>query len=111
MKGLSISKTMSSAIELVGKPSFSNKIINYWEINEAFAAQFLAVNRDLKLDLHNVNRHGSGISLRHPAGATGARLLVTLLHELKRSGERYGCATLCAGGGPGAAMIVENMQL
>ncbi|WP_158738245.1 thiolase family protein [Alteribacillus sp. YIM 98480] len=105
--GIGVVPAVKKALQQSG---LQKEDINYWEINEAFAAQFLAVNRDLQLDLHNVNRYGSGISLGHPVGATGARLLVTLLHELKRSGERYGCATLCAGGGPGAAMIVENMQ-
>ncbi|MGO4888353.1 thiolase family protein [Anaerobacillus sp. MEB173] len=81
--------------------------IDYWEINEAFAAQFLAVNRELKLDMDKVNANGSGISLGHPVGCTGARMVVSLLSEIKRRGARYGCASLCAGGGPAAAMIVE----
>ncbi|MEX2460985.1 MAG: thiolase family protein [Paenibacillaceae bacterium] len=83
--------------------------IGYWELNEAFAAQFLAVNRELKLDLDKVNANGSGISLGHPVGCTGARLLVTLLGEMKRRGVRYGCASLCAGGGPAVAMILEAL--
>lgn len=81
--------------------------IEYWELNEAFAAQFLAVNRELKLSMDNVNANGSGISLGHPVGATGVRLIVTLLHEMRRRGVRYGCASLCAGGGPAVATIVE----
>ncbi|WP_407308922.1 thiolase family protein [Desulfosporosinus sp. SB140] len=81
--------------------------IDYWELNEAFAAQFLAVNRELKLNMDKVNANGSGISLGHPVGDTGIRLIVTLLHELQRRGARYGCASLCAGGGPAAATIVE----
>lgn len=84
--------------------------IDYWEINEAFAAQFLAVNRELKIDIENVNANGSGVSLGHPVGSTGVRLLVTLLNEMKRRGVRYGCASLCAGGGPAAAMIVETLE-
>jgi len=83
--------------------------IGYWELNEAFAAQFLAVNRELKLDLEIVNANGSGISLGHPVGCTGARMLVTLLGEMQRRGVRYGCASLCAGGGPAVAMIVESL--
>ncbi|MBB6446592.1 thiolase family protein [Bacillus benzoevorans] len=83
--------------------------IDYWEINEAFASQFLAVNRELKLPMEKVNANGSGISLGHPVGCTGARLLVTLIHEMQRRGSRYGCASLCAGGGPAAAMIVEAL--
>lgn len=77
--------------------------IGYWEINEAFAAQLLAVNRELQLDMDKVNANGSGISLGHPVGCTGARILVTLLGEMKRRGVRYGCASLCAGGGPASA--------
>lgn len=81
--------------------------IDYWEINEAFAAQFLGVNRELKLSLDIVNANGSGIGLGHPVGCTGARLIVALIYEMHRRGVRYGCASLCAGGGPGAAAIVE----
>ncbi|MDQ7092735.1 acetyl-CoA C-acetyltransferase [Desulfosporosinus sp. PR] len=83
--------------------------IDYWELNEAFAAQFLAVNRELKLSMDIVNANGSGISLGHPVGDTGIRLIVTLIHELRRRGGRYGCASLCAGGGPAVATIVELM--
>ncbi|MFT9846662.1 thiolase family protein [Aneurinibacillus sp. REN35] len=84
--------------------------IGYWEINEAFAAQFLAVNRELKINIENVNANGSGVSLGHPVGSTGVRLVVTMLNEMKRRGVRYGCASLCAGGGPAAAMIVEMLD-
>lgn len=83
--------------------------IDYWEINEAFAAQFLGVNRELKIDLDRVNWVGSGISLGHPVGATGARLILTMINEMKRRNVRYGCASLCASGGPGVAFIVENI--
>jgi acetyl-CoA C-acetyltransferase len=81
--------------------------IGYWEINEAFAAQFLGVNRELNLEMDIVNANGSGISLGHPVGCTGARLIVTMLYEMRRRNVRYGCATLCAGGGPAAAIILE----
>lgn len=83
--------------------------IDYWEINEAFAAQFLAVNRELKIPMDKVNANGSGISLGHPVGCTGARLLTTLIYEMQHRGSRYGCASLCAGGGPAAAMIIEAL--
>jgi len=83
--------------------------IGYWEINEAFAAQFLGCNRELKLDLGKVNANGSGVGLGHPVGCTGARLIVSLIYEMHRRGERYGCASLCAGGGPAAAIIVEAL--
>lgn len=83
--------------------------IDYWEINEAFAAQFLGVNRELKIDLNRVNANGSGIALGHPVGMTGARLILTMMYEMQRRGVRYGCASLCASGGPGVAFIIENL--
>lgn len=83
--------------------------IGYWEINEAFAAQFLAVNRELNLDMDKVNANGSGISLGHPVGCTGIRLLISLINEMERRGVQYGCASLCSGGGPAAAMIIEAL--
>jgi acetyl-CoA C-acetyltransferase len=83
------------------------------EINEAFAAQVLAVLREWDLDdgLDRVNVNGSGISLGHPIGATGGRILATLLHELRRRGARYGLETMCIGGGQGLAAIFENVQV
>ena len=89
--------------------NLESKDIGYWEINEAFAVQFLAVNRELKLDMAKVNINGSGISLGHPTGCTGARLIVSLIHEMRRQGVQYGCASLCAGGGPAVAVVVEAM--
>ncbi|WP_301169408.1 thiolase family protein [Brevibacillus nitrificans] len=77
------------------------------ECNEAFAAQALAVIRELSLDLERVNVNGGAIALGHPLGATGARILVTLLYEMRRRGERYGIATLCVGGGQGMATMLE----
>jgi acetyl-CoA acetyltransferase family protein len=77
------------------------------EVNEAFAPQYLAVERELGLDRERVNVNGGAIALGHPLGATGTRLLLTLLLELRRSGGRYGLATACIGGGQGIAMIVE----
>ncbi|HHW04070.1 MAG TPA: thiolase family protein [Thermoanaerobacterales bacterium] len=81
--------------------------IDYFEINEAFAAQFLAVNRELNLDMSKVNLNGSGISLGHPVGCTGLRIIVTLVHEMRRKGQRFGVASLCAGGGPSMATVIE----
>jgi len=83
--------------------------IDYWEINEAFAAQFLGVNRELELNMDIVNSNGSGIGLGHPVGCTGARVVVSLIYELQRRKATYGCATLCAGGGPAAAIIIERL--
>lgn len=78
------------------------------ELNEAFASQVLAVIRELKLPEDRLNPNGGALALGHPLGATGARLVGTLLRELTRSGGRYGLATLCVGGGMGAAMVVER---
>lgn len=83
--------------------------IDYFEINEAFAAQFLAVKRELKLDMERVNANGSGIALGHPVGCTGVRIIVTLLSELRRRGARYGVASLCVGGGPAMATVIEML--
>jgi acetyl-CoA acyltransferase len=80
------------------------------ELNEAFAAQVLAVTRQLDLPEDRTNVNGGAIALGHPLGATGARLVGTLLRELRRGGGRYGLATLCVGGGMGAAMVVENAR-
>ena len=82
------------------------------ELNEAFAAQALAVLREWELPdgLERVNVNGSGISLGHPIGATGARILATLLRELHRRGGRYGLETMCIGGGQGLAAIFENVS-
>ncbi|MGZ4818724.1 MAG: acetyl-CoA C-acetyltransferase [Terriglobales bacterium] len=78
------------------------------EVNEAFAAQYLGVEKELGLDRSKVNVNGGAIALGHPLGATGTRLVITILHELRRRGEKYGLATACIGGGQGIAMIVEN---
>jgi acetyl-CoA C-acetyltransferase len=83
--------------------------VDYWELNEAFAAQFLGVNRELNIPLDKVNANGGGISIGHPVGMTGARLLVSLIHEMRRRGVRFGGASLCGGGGPSTAMIVEAL--
>jgi acetyl-CoA C-acetyltransferase len=79
------------------------------ELNEAFAAQALAVIRELGLQPDKVNVNGGAIALGHPLGATGARILTSLMYEMKRRDERFGIATLCVGGGQGMAMMVENM--
>jgi acetyl-CoA acetyltransferase family protein len=81
--------------------------IDVVEVNEAFAAQYLAVEKELGLDRERVNPNGGAIALGHPIGASGARLLLTVLYELRRRGERYGLATLCIGGGQGIAAVVE----
>ena len=78
------------------------------EINEAFAAQSIAVNRELDLNLDRINVNGGAIALGHPIGASGARILVTLLHELRKRKGTYGLATLCIGGGQGIAMVIKR---
>ena len=82
--------------------------IDLVELNEAFAVQSLAVIRELRLDSRKVNVNGGAIALGHPVGASGARVLVTLLHEMERSGLSRGLAALCIGGGQGIALIVER---
>jgi len=80
------------------------------EVNEAFAAQYLAVEKELGLDREKVNVNGGAIALGHPLGATGTRLVMTLLFELRRRKKKYGLATACIGGGQGIAMIVESVN-
>jgi acetyl-CoA acyltransferase len=80
------------------------------ELNEAFAAQSLAVIRELGLDPDKVNVNGGAIALGHPLGCTGAKLTATLLHEMQRRKVRYGLVTMCVGGGMGAAGIFENLN-
>ena len=82
--------------------------VDLFEINEAFAAQSIAVIRELKIPEEKVNVNGGAIALGHPIGASGTRILVTLIHELKRQGKKKGCAALCIGGGMGIAMCVER---
>jgi acetyl-CoA C-acetyltransferase len=82
--------------------------IDYIELNEAFASQSLGVIRELDIDMNKTNLLGGGISLGHPIGCTGARILVTLIHEMVRRNLKTGLATLCIGGGQGMAMIVER---
>jgi acetyl-CoA acetyltransferase family protein len=84
--------------------------IDLIEVNEAFAAQYLAVEKELGLDRSKVNVNGGAIALGHPLGATGTRLVITLLYELRRRKKKYGLATACIGGGQGIAMIVESLN-
>ena len=84
--------------------------IDLIEVNEAFAAQYLAVEKELGLDREKVNVNGGAIALGHPLGATGTRLVITLLYELRRRRKKYGLATACIGGGQGIAMVVESMN-
>ena len=84
--------------------------IDLIEVNEAFAAQYLSVEKELGLDREKVNVNGGAIALGHPLGATGTRLVITLLYELRRRKKKYGLATACIGGGQGIAIVVESFQ-
>ena len=84
--------------------------IDLVEANEAFAAQSLAVRKDLGLDPEKTNVNGGAIAIGHPIGASGCRILITLIHEMIKRDSKYGLATLCIGGGQGIAMLIENLQ-
>jgi acetyl-CoA C-acetyltransferase len=94
--------------KVLDRTGLQTKDIDVFELNEAFAAQSVAVLRDLGLDPQNVNPNGGAIALGHPLGASGSRILTTLLYEMQRRGSHRGLATLCIGGGQGIAMVVEN---
>ena len=91
------------------KAKLTVKDLDLIEANEAFAAQFLAVGKELAFDMDKVNIHGGAVALGHPIGASGARILVTLLHSLEAEKKKMGLATLCIGGGMGFAMVVEKI--
>jgi acetyl-CoA C-acetyltransferase len=95
--------------KLVEKTGVALSDVEVFEVNEAFAAQALAVARDLELPPERVNPNGSGISLGHPIGATGTIITVKALHELQRTGGRYGLVTMCIGGGQGIAALFERL--
>ena len=92
------------------KAGWDIKDLDLIESNEAFAAQSLAVIKDLGLPKEKVNVNGGAIALGHPIGASGARILVTLIHEMKKRKSKRGLATLCIGGGMGIAMCIQNTQ-
>ncbi|KAH8255202.1 hypothetical protein KR038_003849 [Drosophila bunnanda] len=100
-----------TAVEaLLTKIGWTREEVDLYELNEAFAAQSLAVLHDLKLDASKVNVNGGAIALGHPIGASGARVLVTLLYALERTGGSKGIASLCIGGGMGIALAVERLK-
>ena len=98
-----------SSRKALQKAGLSIEDIDRWEINEAFAGQAVACVKDLGLDMAKVNVNGGAVGLGHPLAATGTRLVLTLAHELQRSGGKYGVATACIGGGQGIAMVIESM--
>ena len=95
--------------KLLEKTGIDKDDIDVWEVNEAFASQALAVCRDLELDMEKVNPNGSGISLGHPIGATGALISVKAIHELQRVQGKYAVITMCIGGGQGIAALIERV--
>lgn len=95
--------------KLLDKTGMSINNIDLWELNEAFACQAIAVIRELKIDLQKLNVNGGGIALGHPIGATGTRIVVTLMHEMKRQKAALGVAAMCIGGGMGIAILLENI--
>ena len=103
--GIGAVPATKKALKLAG---LTLKDIDYIELNEAFASQAIGVMRELGFDYQKTNLHGSGISLGHPIGCTGARIIVTLTYEMMRRNLQFGLATLCIGGGQGMAIIVER---
>ncbi|MBA7687812.1 Acetyl-CoA acetyltransferase [subsurface metagenome] len=103
--GLGVIPATKKALQLAG---LSLEDIDYIELNEAFASQSLGVMREIPFDMDKTNLHGGGISLGHPIGCTGARIIVTLIHEMTRRNLKFGLATLCIGGGQGMAIILER---
>ena len=95
--------------KLLGKLGWNVNDVDLWELNEAFSVQSLAVSRELGLDPARVNVNGGAVALGHPIGASGARILVTLLHALRAQGKETGVATLCMGGGNGLALAVKRV--
>ena len=95
--------------KLLAKTGLSVKDVDLWEINEAFAAVAMAAIQDLSLDPARVNVRGGAVALGHPIGASGARILTTLIHALRKDGKKRGVAAICIGGGEATAMLVETM--
>lgn len=91
------------------KADLDVEAIDYWELNEAFAVVGLANMKKLSLDASKVNIHGGAVSLGHPLGSSGSRIVVTLLHVLRQNGGKYGAAGICNGGGGASAMVIENL--
>lgn len=94
---------------LLQRQGLQTSDIDLWELNEAFAVQSLAVLQELRLDPVNVNINGGAIALGHPIGSSGARIIVTLIHQMKRQQAALGIASLCVGGGMGVAVLLENI--
>lgn len=95
--------------QLLAKHNLKLDDVDLIELNEAFAAQVIACDRELHFDMARVNVNGGAIALGHPIGATGARITVTLVHEMRKRKSRYGLATLCISGGMGIALLLERV--
>ena len=94
--------------QVLAKTGLTIDDFDVYEANEAFAAQSVAVGKDLNFDLSKLNPNGGAIALGHPVGASGCRILVTLLHEMQKMDAKRGLATLCIGGGMGCSTVVER---
>ena len=105
LMGLGPIQAVNIALEKAG---WKRENVDLFEINEAFASQTIAVIRDLKIPKEIVNVNGGAIALGHPIGASGTRILVTLIHEMIKQNKIKGCATLCIGGGMGIAICIEK---
>jgi len=101
---------VSASKNALDKAALTLEDMDLIELNEAFAAQYLGCEKEMGLDRDITNVNGSGISMGHPVGATGARIVLALMNEMKRRGNKYGLATLCAGGGMGTAVVIENYK-
>lgn len=104
--GIGVVPAVKRALQLA---KVNHDDIDIFEFNEAFAAQVIACNRELKLDEEKINVNGSGISLGHPVGCTGLRIIIAAMNELRRRNQKLACASLCAGGGPAMATILEAL--
>jgi len=100
-----------AAPRAVAKAGLKMEDIEYWELNEAFSVVGIENTRRMKLDPARVNVHGGAVSLGHPLGASGARIITTLVHILRQNKARYGAAGICNGGGGASAMVIENLQV
>jgi acetyl-CoA C-acetyltransferase len=101
---------VGAARAVLARAGLAASDIDLWEVNEAFAVVALAFIRELGLAPERVNVHGGAVALGHPIGASGARILVTLLHALRQTGGRLGCAAICIGGGEATAMVIERLN-
>jgi len=101
---------INSIKKALSKANLTITDIDLFEINEAFALVTIAAMNELKIDSSKVNVNGGAIALGHPIGASGARILTTLIHEMKKRNSKYGLASLCIGGGEASTLIIENIQ-